>query len=104
MNGRIFTAAFRRKLKRMVRVTAHVEAPMLALKISPIFSIIGAALVLLKIERYSYLTFTLVLLLAVASGAILSYCMPKVVLWPMRLLTLEPKDLIALFRRLRQKK
>lgn len=102
MNGKIFTTAFRQKLKRMVRTPSNAQAPMLAVKISPIFSILAAALILLNLEQYNYFTFALVLLLAVTAGALLAYLAPKVVLGPMHLLTLEPQDLMAALKRLRK--
>lgn len=92
MTPDLFTREFRKKLKHLVRTASPTEARALAVKISPIFSLLFGAIVLLHIGNYSYLTLVFVLASSVLLGALLAYRYARLVLWIMRPLTLYGND------------
>lgn len=95
MLGEVFTYSFRKRLKRLVRVSNGQEAKALAVKISPIFSLTLGSCVLLYIEKYSYLTLVVVFCSALALGVLVSYRYSRFVLLVIRVFTAEPKDFLS---------
>jgi hypothetical protein len=92
----LFTHQFRQKLKRLVRASSPREAKVLAVKVSPLFSLTAAAIVLLGLPQYGYPTLVAVFAGALVLGAGLAFVLSEWVLQLLFFLTLEANDRLEL--------
>src|SRR5689334_5310963 len=94
INLDIFTAEFRTWLKGIVRNPPEDGANILAVKFSPMFSILIAATICLSLERFSYLTLGLILSVTVVVCGLVAYRWPKLIFLAMYPLTISQHDVI----------
>jgi hypothetical protein len=90
----LFTSSFRRRLVYLARTVKGREARLLAVKLSPLFSVFGVVFSLQLFPGYGYLTLAWLASVVLLLGAVVAFAVPAPFIMLLRFIAVDFNEVV----------